>query len=294
MKISNLRELQILELEISKEIKRICDKNSIEYFIIGGTLLGAVRHKGFIPWDDDMDIGMTTENYQKFLKVAPIELNEKFFLQTVDSDKNYYNTFSKVRLNGTHMYEKVTEHLNINNGVFVDIFPYDLASKDVVTSKLYMRKLQVLGKASLLKHGYNLNCITENFGSRCVNICLKHFPLSVKTIDKVLCTCFMCHGDKDNQNYYIERDGMFKGDFVFPTIYFEPLIELPFEDTKFKAPGDYDAYLKKAYGNYMEFPPEKEREKGHSVRNIELEYDFESYFESRERRTSYETASINR
>ena len=75
------KELQLLELEIAKEIKRICDENNIDYFIIGGTLLGAVRHRGFIPWDDDIDIGMTVENYERFINVAPSKLDCRLFLQ---------------------------------------------------------------------------------------------------------------------------------------------------------------------------------------------------------------------
>lgn len=272
-----LRELQYLELEIAKEIKRICDANNIDYFIIGGTLLGAVRHGGFIPWDDDMDIGMTIENYYRFLELAPSQLDHRFFLQTNATDPNYHNVFAKVRLNGTHMLEKVTEGMRIHNGIFVDIFPYDSASEQVAHSKVYMTMLQLLGKTSLLKHGYDLNGITEKRISRIVNIVLKHIPVSVKQIDKVLTVRFQSHGKKNEQTYYIERDGMFKGNFVFPKRYFETLEELPFEGIAFKVPSNYTAYLENAYGDYMKLPPEHEREKGHSVRGVVLENSYVNY-----------------
>ena len=272
-----LRELQKLELEIAKEIKRICDENGIDYFIIGGTLLGAVRHEGFIPWDDDMDIGMTIENYNRFLEIATRQLDSRFFLQTNISDPNYYNVFAKVRLNRTHMLEKVTENLDIHNGIFVDIFPYDAASERVAHSKAYMTMLQLLGKTSLLKHGYNLNGITEKRTSRIVNLMLKYLPVPVKQIDKILYARFQSHDNKHKQEYYIERDGMFKGNFVFSKKYFDTLEELSFEGIKFKAPTDYVEYLRDAYGEFMKLPPADEREKGHSVRDVILDNSFENY-----------------
>lgn len=273
-----LRELQYLQLEIAKEIKRICDVNNIDYFIIGGTLLGAVRHGGFIPWDDDMDIGMTIENYNRFLELAPSQLDHRFFLQTNATDPNYHNVFAKVRMNGTHMVERVSEGLKIHNGIFVDIFPYDAAPEKLARSKMYMTTLQLLGKTSLLKHRYDLNGITEKRISRIINSMLKSIPIPVKYIDQRLTSLFLSHGNNDEKQYYIERDGMFKGNFVFPQNYFETLEELPFEGIKFKVPSEYAAYLSNAYGEYMKLPPEHEREKGHSVSGIVLENSYEKYF----------------
>ena len=271
-------QLKKLELEIAKEIKKVCDENDIDYFIIGGTLLGAVRHKGFIPWDDDMDIGMTLDNYQKFLAVAPSKMDERFFVQTNQTDPSYCNVFAKVRLRNTHMIEKVTENTGIQDGIFVDVFPYDKINKQKLKSKSYMLRLRMLGKMSMLKHNYNINGITENSAVRLFNDILKFIPISVDEIDRELDSIFRESSYKNDADYYIERDGMFRGNFVFPRYYFDNLIELPFEDTTFKAPKEFDKYLSKAYGDYMEYPPEKEREKGHSVSNVILDNDFLSYF----------------
>lgn len=274
-----LRKLQLLQLEISKEIKRICDKNGISYFLICGTLLGAVRHQGFIPWDDDMDIGMSARDYDRFLKLAPSQLDDRFFLQTDKTDPDCGYVFAKVRLLHTHMREKVTDGLHINDGIFVDIFPYDQISAKKADSLSYFKKLQLLGKMKMLKCSYNLNAITPNPVSRAVNHILKRVPVTRSRIDEAIVQTIRSAGG-GNQNIYVQRDGMFKGNFAFPGRLFERLVELPFEDTVFKAPGGYEEYLSRAYGDYMTLPSEAERQKGHSVCEIILELPYEAYFKA--------------
>lgn len=271
-------ELKKLELEIAKEVKRICDENKIDYFIIGGTLLGAVRHHGFIPWDDDMDFGMTYENYKKFIKLARKQMDERFFVQTQETDINFFNTFAKIRLCHTHMIEKVTENIDICDGIFIDIFPYLTIRESLLNSKLYMNRLRVLGKLSLLKHNYNLNGITENVISRLFNNLLKLLPISKNCVDSKLYQLLSMTKSGRGKTYYMECDGVFNGNFIFKKDYFDDLIELPFEDTTFKAPSKYDEYLVKAYGDYMKYPSEAEREKGHSLSDVILDNDFKSYF----------------
>ena len=106
MKVESLNKLHKTEVEILKRIVCICEKNNFEYYMVGGTLLGAVRHKGFIPWDDDLDIAMPREDYNSFLNIAQSELGNDFFLQSCFSDRNYGRIFCKVRKNGTLFLEK--------------------------------------------------------------------------------------------------------------------------------------------------------------------------------------------
>ena len=98
-----LRNVQLIQLEIAKEVKRICEQNNISYFMDGGTLLGAVRHKGFIPWDDDLDFGFTRDNYEKFIATAKKNLSSEFFLQTWDSDREYGYAFCKNTKEGNNL-----------------------------------------------------------------------------------------------------------------------------------------------------------------------------------------------
>ena len=128
---SKLRKVQLTELEILEKIDEICKKNNINYFLIGGTLLGDVRHKGFIPWDDDIDIGMLREDYEKFINVCLKNgaLGKDYYLHCNESDDDYFIPFIKVKKNNTTFAEKNIENINTHKGIFLDIFPYDNVPK---------------------------------------------------------------------------------------------------------------------------------------------------------------------
>ena len=146
-KNDNLRKLQLVELDGLKYLDKICKENNIEYYLAFGTLLGAVRHKGFIPWDDDIDIAMTGENYLKLLEVMKKNENKKYFFQTLETEKNYYLMWSKLRINNT-LFAKEEQLANkINHGIFVDVFPLfeypDKKDYKRITRKIKMIKLMI-------------------------------------------------------------------------------------------------------------------------------------------------------
>lgn len=118
-----LRKLQLLELDILKEVDRICRKHNITYTIYGGTMLGAVRHKGFIPWDDDVDVAMLREDYDRFYKVCATELNSKYYAQSLETDRDYRWEYGRVLLNGTRFVRCNQEHLKAQTSIFIDIIP---------------------------------------------------------------------------------------------------------------------------------------------------------------------------
>ena len=134
-----LKDAQKIMLEILIEVDRICMKNNIEYWLADGTLLGAVRHRGFIPWDDDIDICMLKEEYNKFLEIAPKELKEKFFLQTSKYDKNYNFLYPKIRDRNSIFIEKYDSNQEkFHQGLNLDIFVMD---RYFIRSKILYRFL---------------------------------------------------------------------------------------------------------------------------------------------------------
>lgn len=145
-----LRRIQLVELDILLELDRVCRKHQIDYFLCGGTLLGAVRHGGFIPWDDDVDVGFLREDYETFCEVFPKETeNSKYFLQTWKSDPYYLWNYGKIRRLGTEYVRVGQEHMKYRTGISIDVFPYDYLPIDGELQR------EILAKAYKIqmKHG---------------------------------------------------------------------------------------------------------------------------------------------
>ena len=120
-----IKDVQRVELDILIKVARLCEERGLTYFIESGTALGAVRHGGFIPWDDDIDIGMPRQDYEKFLDIAQKELGDEYFVQTRETDPNAPFSFAKVRKNGTTFIEWNKRNIKMHHGIYIDIFPYD-------------------------------------------------------------------------------------------------------------------------------------------------------------------------
>lgn len=275
MDSETLRRVQLAQLSIAKEITRICDDNGIEYFLDSGTLLGAVRHKGFIPWDDDMDIGMTRENYDKFIEAAKSGLKEEYFLQTWETDKNYPMPFAKIRLNGTKYVENVFEKAQMHQGIYVDVFPYDIwpdkkgRQKKLWRKRLYLQSM-IMMKCHYLKFKsdkawkYFLKAVMFTFIRF---LSLFHSKRSLIKRYEMAARKFSALG---GESVYEQTVNFKFGYWVVPSECIENSIELLFEDETFKCPQEYDKYLTEVYGDYMALPPEEKRAVGHNI----IEVDF--------------------
>lgn len=134
---SELTRLHQTLYEILAEVVRVCDKHNIHYFITGGTAIGAYFWKKILPWDDDIDIGMFRSDYEKFIEIAPKELGKDFFLQTPDSDPHVPFFFIKVRMNDTEFCESTFQHIDMHQGMYIDIFPFDK-----IPNHRFLEKLQ--------------------------------------------------------------------------------------------------------------------------------------------------------
>lgn len=270
-KETNLLQIQQIQLGIALEVKRLCEKYNLRYFIIAGTLLGAVRHKGFIPWDDDLDIGMLREDYDRFIKVAAKELSQEYFLQTWDTDEGFGLPFTKIRKNGTRFVEKNSAKTKGHKGIYVDIFPFDYAPVKKVKRITHNVFTYVLKRIMLCKTGYEV----WHDGNRMKRFSYKVLNFTAKFIPRSFCKHML---NKQMINYtgvqctHVVNIGGAYG-YAKETLkreWVEELIAIKFEGVEFMCPKDYDGYLTYFYGNYMIPPPIKERYNRHGIIEIVL------------------------
>lgn len=267
-----LRKLQLTQLEIAKEIKRICDQNDIHYFMDGGTLLGAVRHKGFIPWDDDMDFGMLRTEYNKFLKAAETQLRPDFFLQTWDTDAGYGYPFAKIRMNNTLYLEKVSQYSSGHNGIFVDIFPYDCCPSDRGLWRIQRCELTILKTLLKIKSNYKPWDDQEKMNIKrwiaYIPIRIISFGVRRQWLKKRYGTIAIKYNGMSSEGQVFAQVAEKTGRWVMKKKFFDSYVELPFEEIYFSAPVDYNCFLSCGYGDFMKIPPVEKRNNIHGVIKI--------------------------
>ncbi len=248
MKQEILEKLWEHELKILDEIDRICKKHDITYFIMWGTLLGAVRHKGFIPWDDDVDISMPIKDYKKFLKVAQKELSEEFFLQTSKTDRYHPAYFAKVRLNNTAFYSKEDNNPKKHHGIFVDIFPlYNYNASPSIFLKI----------RRLIGNKLTVAVIGKRENSKAGNHFLKLLP------DGLLYRLRDIFRNTKGKQFY-------SGGCCFERDDFLPAVNIEFCEKMYPAPNKYDKVLRILYGDYMQLPP-KDKQVAHNPGRISFD-----------------------
>lgn len=268
------RDLQLKILEMVKDIDEVCKRNNIKYYIAYGSCLGAVRHGGFIPWDDDFDIMLKYTDYNKFIKACQKELNkDKYFVQTLDTDPNYYLSFSKIRNIKTTLIEEGNKHENMVNGVYIDVFPL-VGFPD----GKFKRAIFKINRAFVLSA--NRNVINNKFLSFIFKVILKIFGKSnIINYCTKQCTKYKCE-DCNQIISVFDADGIKIG-LTSNGIIGEPKY-VKFEDIMLPIPEDYDSYLKNIYGNYMEIPSKEQIEaKTHTPYILDLEHSYKEYKEKR-------------
>ena len=255
-KNKHLKELQQKELEILKYFDKLCKKHNLEYFLAYGTLLGAVRHKGFIPWDDDIDVHMKGEDYLKLIDILKNNFDKKYFFQSIETEKNYYALWNKIRMKNTIFVEKGWENVNINQGIFLDIFPlieYPDNNKSLkkIDTKIKITKL-------LIENNIKPNKFTHLYGKsgKILSKIFRLIPQSIRNKIALKNIKYLCNY-KSNSGYYFSPDeGLQKKS---KKIDFESSTNLKFEDCELKCPIGYDEYLKAIYNDYMTLPKEEDR-----------------------------------
>ncbi len=264
---SDLKKIQNKLLEIAKFIDIICKDNNIDYYLIYGSCLGGVRHKGFIPWDDDFDIGMTYHNYLKFIEVMEKQ-NSKYVIQTIDNDKEYNRLFAKVRDTETTYIEKGNENKNMIQGLYIDVFPI----VGYPNNKLLQYKFKFDRAIAMYPYTNMINNKIINFIAKLI-----YFGKDYKEVSKK----FQKKVTKYNLNKSLKWISVFGNSFNInindKKIYGKSKI-VNFEDYKFPIPEKSDLYLTNTYGDYMKIPSKEQIENmQHSVYKVDLENSFKRY-----------------
>lgn len=258
--MSTIREVQECGLEILNEVVRICNDNHITYYLAFGTLLGAERHKGFIPWDNDIDIEMPVEDFRKFIKIAPAQLKKEYFLQTFISDPGYNEVWAKVRKNGTTSLPIAWKGLKIHWGIGIDIFPLTGISERQFIRELQSKSLSIVRLLIAQKYieAVQPEEIEKNWKLRT----LYKVPLRLRLgIAYVLINALVFKDTNKSRLvgslWDIERPLRIKA--------YGGGKQLLFEGAKYQAPEYSKHVLKEWYGEWRKLPPENKRGNGHEL-----------------------------
>lgn len=263
-----LSDLQKKELELLRLFIDICSKLNITYYVTGGTLLGAVRHQGFIPWDDDIDLCMTREDYEVFINSAQDYLPDGFFLQTYTTDPDYPCNFAKLRNSNTTFVENSIKHHKINHGIYIDIFPIDYypsKRKWLFILKAVLMKLRITYAYSIEK--MKLRTHIARFFARMI------YPsLSETIIQREKLFKSVTDGD-----YLINHSGIYGKREIIPAQWFKKGTYLSFEGIQVHTISHYHELLTQLYGDYMQLPPEDKRVPHHYIAAFDLDKSYTQY-----------------
>lgn len=257
--MTQLVHLQKVILSIAKDIDQIARKNNIDYYLLGGSAIGAIRHKGFIPWDDDLDIILTDKNYHKLLEALHRELDpNKYYIQ--EGLKDWPMAFSKVKLIGTHLceYEGVADNQD-HDGIYVDIFKMDNVINDGIRGRLqyFFGKLYLCYQLSIRSY--------KSGGMKKRLLMALSSPLKIRIFRN-----FVVRQIEKYNGHKTPYLGFFYGrtrwkSGVIPTEYFGNPKRVPFEDTMFPVAELYHEYLSQVFGDYMTLPPVEQRKGLHLI-----------------------------
>lgn len=266
--MSNLKAHQAVLLELLQEFDRVCKEHNIKYTLFAGSALGAVRHSGIIPWDDDVDVAMLRSDYELFLQIAPTALNTKYYLQA-ELSAHWPLPFSKLRKNNTTCLEKYhPKDREIHQGIYIDIFPVDNASDNALVRKLQFLSSKVVLAKALDARGYETDSkLKKVFMVACKLLPMKPF---------VRITQLRSAGKSERVHSFLGGTSSYsKG--VYQRKWFTETVLKDFGGNQYPVSADYDELLTVLYGEYMVMPNEDERKIKKHALLVDTERDYTEY-----------------
>lgn len=260
-----LQKLQSLELEMLKDFIDVCRTHDLVYFAFAGTAIGCIRHKGFIPWDDDLDVGMPRNDYEKLLRIFNEKYSDKYIIGNPEYMRNYPMVGTRIMIRGTKFVEEVFKDTDCELGIALDVHPFDNLPDDDKAFRRYAKRVWFWAHLLILRHMGNPNFPGQYSGDDrkgkavrgiCKAVHLLLVWLRIRPIwiyrryQKAACRyndteterIGWCHARNPYRDW-IRRSKAF------------PTIEMDFEDIRIRLPGDIDEYLRRIYGDYMQMPP---------------------------------------
>jgi len=274
--IAALPEIHELLLGMILMVDRICRKHGIRYFLGGGTLLGAVRNGGFIPWDNDADLMLLRPDYDRLLKILPAELPPGVFMESCETDRNSHQPFLKLRLDGTvYATEFTAKHPELHNGFFIDILAQDVTGASKLMRKMHIFETMLV--RSMVFHKWDGSPVHRRRGEKgnrggnrrhlrpdeLVCTGLKNI-LPQRLLDRWMLRLLVRYRGKHTGWLY---DGMGRniGRGAFPEKWLKETVYLPFEGYQLPVPKEYKRYLRYLYGDYRKLPPAEKRVLAHEI-----------------------------
>ncbi len=275
-RMNDLDKIKSTELDMLAAFIDCCSSLNLRYYLLGGTLLGAVRHRGFIPWDDDIDVGMPRADYEVFLEKAQPLLPEYYFVQCRATDPELPNNFAKLRDSRTTFIETSVKDRKINHGVYIDIFPLDYYPDDPkgqnkmdILNKLLSLRIRPVFTLKETRHS-----AAAEFGA---SVVAKLLSLKYHTFEDALDARENLYRSVPKSSWLANFSGAWGKKEIVPADWYGDGVEGIFEGMTVRLPKEYDKWLTQVYGDYMQLPPLEKRIAHHFTEAIDTERPYTDY-----------------